>query len=378
MAIIKCPECGHQISDKAPTCPSCGVEIAGHITHCPQCGAVYLKDQDACPICHCSNVSPRSVETRVVPPPIPPVTRENTQENAPKQEPPKKKRHWGALLFAFLMALTICGVCLYFYHTAKDSKETEAFNYAITSSDPLVLQSFLNTYKDASASRKDSIQTRLTYIEQMERDWTNACVSKSKSMLNDYIKNYPESPHKGDALNKIDSIDWAAAKELNTIEGYEQYAKTHPNGSHTAQAEEEMKNLAAKVLQPEEMEFISNLYRRFYQSINQQNPQGLAETVAPTLSSFMGLANAGKTDVVQFMFKQWKDGVSNLNWYIIGDYKIEKHEVSTDLFDYDVTFIAKRKVEYETEPTKETKYMVTSKVDENGLISAYSMHKIVE
>lgn len=29
MAIIKCPECGRQISDKAPTCPSCGVEIAG-------------------------------------------------------------------------------------------------------------------------------------------------------------------------------------------------------------------------------------------------------------------------------------------------------------------------------------------------------------
>ena len=27
MAIIKCPECGHQISDKAPVCPSCGVEM---------------------------------------------------------------------------------------------------------------------------------------------------------------------------------------------------------------------------------------------------------------------------------------------------------------------------------------------------------------
>ena len=35
MAIIKCPECGRQISDKAPTCPSCGVEIAGKITKCP-------------------------------------------------------------------------------------------------------------------------------------------------------------------------------------------------------------------------------------------------------------------------------------------------------------------------------------------------------
>mgnify|MGYP000565577660 CR=1 FL=1 len=31
MALIKCPECGHQISDKAPVCPNCGVEIAGKI-----------------------------------------------------------------------------------------------------------------------------------------------------------------------------------------------------------------------------------------------------------------------------------------------------------------------------------------------------------
>lgn len=31
MAIIKCPECGHQTSDKAPVCPNCGVEIAGKI-----------------------------------------------------------------------------------------------------------------------------------------------------------------------------------------------------------------------------------------------------------------------------------------------------------------------------------------------------------
>ena len=31
MAIIKCPECGHEISDKAPFCPSCGVPIAGKV-----------------------------------------------------------------------------------------------------------------------------------------------------------------------------------------------------------------------------------------------------------------------------------------------------------------------------------------------------------
>ena len=45
MSMIKCPECGHQISDKAPVCPNCGVEIAGKITKCPQCGEIlFLKE----------------------------------------------------------------------------------------------------------------------------------------------------------------------------------------------------------------------------------------------------------------------------------------------------------------------------------------------
>ncbi len=52
MAIIKCPECGRQISDKAPTCPSCGVEIAGKITKCPNCGEVYFSNLEMCPNCH--------------------------------------------------------------------------------------------------------------------------------------------------------------------------------------------------------------------------------------------------------------------------------------------------------------------------------------
>ena len=52
MAMIKCPECGRQISDKAPVCPNCGVEIAGKIIKCPECGEIYFRDEEMCPNCH--------------------------------------------------------------------------------------------------------------------------------------------------------------------------------------------------------------------------------------------------------------------------------------------------------------------------------------
>ena len=29
MPLISCPDCGHQVSDRAPSCPSCGAPISG-------------------------------------------------------------------------------------------------------------------------------------------------------------------------------------------------------------------------------------------------------------------------------------------------------------------------------------------------------------
>lgn len=42
MALIKCPECGKQVSDKAPTCPGCGSPIDTAI-RCPKCGSPNTK-----------------------------------------------------------------------------------------------------------------------------------------------------------------------------------------------------------------------------------------------------------------------------------------------------------------------------------------------
>ena len=52
MAIIKCPECGHQISEQATVCPICGIGIAGNVVRCSHCGEVYLRSDGLCPNCH--------------------------------------------------------------------------------------------------------------------------------------------------------------------------------------------------------------------------------------------------------------------------------------------------------------------------------------
>ena len=54
MALIKCTECGREISDKAGNCPHCGAPVVKTVI-CSECGT-QIKDTDRiCPECGCPN-----------------------------------------------------------------------------------------------------------------------------------------------------------------------------------------------------------------------------------------------------------------------------------------------------------------------------------
>lgn len=58
MALIKCPNCGQSISDKAIFCPHCNyrnVGISAGNAVCPECGTQYTAEQSFCPVCGCPN-----------------------------------------------------------------------------------------------------------------------------------------------------------------------------------------------------------------------------------------------------------------------------------------------------------------------------------
>ena len=49
MALIKCSECGGDISSSAKTCPHCGIKIS--LSKCPECGKKLKGDESNCPDC---------------------------------------------------------------------------------------------------------------------------------------------------------------------------------------------------------------------------------------------------------------------------------------------------------------------------------------
>ena len=412
MAIIKCPECGRQISDKAPTCPNCGVEIAGKIIKCPHCGEIYFSSQEMCPNCHeiasagpAAPVTPAASVTPTAPvtpaasvnpptpptpptPPVPPVRQtpmaagnggNGRNGNNPENEAQQKAKKMSArsiLIISLVFSVLVCGILYYFYDNANRNKEKEAYEYAMQSSDPMVLQSYLDTYKDAEEAHRDSIMAHLEMLKSIDQDWTNALVSGSKQALEDYLQKYPNSPHKQEAWNKIDSIDWNVAKAADNVQAYQAYLDAHADGAHIEEAENAMKKAKSRDLQPEEKQMVSGLFRQFFQSINSHNADGLSATCEDILSSLLGKTSATKADVVTFMDKLYKENVANMNWHINNDYQIKKREVGEEDYEYQVQFSAVQNLDLTDGSKKQNNFKINAVVSPAGKVSSFNMNQI--
>ena len=240
--IIKCPECGHQVSDRARTCPSCGVDIAGQVIQCPDCGEYIFKDDHECPNCHCSiNAAAPEPERTIIP------NNQNTQiaQNNPivptevAPDPPKKKSHkgfWSALIIGFVLALIIVLLGIYYAQKTQMENELRAYENAIMSNEPAVLQNFLDMYIEAPVAHRDSIKVHLQALMKIDRDWENARISQSKKDLQLFIDRNPDNVHVREARQMIDSLDFETAKMMDTMESYKKYMEDHEQGFYYDEA----------------------------------------------------------------------------------------------------------------------------------------------
>lgn len=404
MAMIKCPECGHAVSDKAPVCPCCGIEIAGHIIQCPQCGNIYLKNEPECPNCHhlTSQAQTALGTGRMATSPTPPASMpnraasmesngnhtsrndasdgndtyngDNTQDDNDKGKSKKTR----IVLISFILAVLVVAACYAVYSNAQNGKENEAYEYAMTSKDPMVLQSYLDTYKDAPVEHIDSIQAHLSQLRQMDQDWNNAVISGTKAALQQYIDQHPDSPFKSVAMHKIDSIDWTMAQSANTVEALEEYISSHPSGEYVDEANESIKNMNAKTVQPEERQMISGTFRNFFNALNNKDEDMLTSTVCPLMASFLNKPDATRSDVVTFMEKIYKGTVANMTWATTGTYTISKKEIGDEQYEYSVQFTAVQVVKNTDGTETKNVYRITAKVNPDSQISELGMKKVVE
>lgn len=180
--LINCPECGHQVSDQAETCPSCGIAIAK------------------------------------------------------KKKRNKKRTRLIVLVVSLILAVTVVVAGLFYYKSLEEQNEQRAFDNAMLSDQPAVLQNYLDMYTQAPQAHRDSISAHLTALKLIDVDWENALMSGRKADLERFMRRYPNSVHNVEARLQIDSLDWVAACAANTSEAYQSYLNNHYEGAHYDEA----------------------------------------------------------------------------------------------------------------------------------------------
>ena len=360
--IIKCPECGHQVSDKAPVCPSCGVEIAGHVVKCSHCGEIYLKADEICPNCHQPQTAStedlrqeeeyaqtdhqqeqapvqqewqredQPAEAPVVTPvdeeepiaiatPIVEEVRPTTthprheqqtgnqqqqtdtnhtgEQQKPKEDKEKKNKHI-SLLVSLAITVITCFVLLYFYQDAKANTERKDFESAMQSKNADVLQQYITDYEQtAPIAHIQEARKLLTSLQGIKDDWADVEKQNTRAGYVAYRKAHPDTPHKQQIEEKLDSMDWAAACAANNEDAYAKYIAQHPDGRHHVEAgrlaqqlmtvtEKKMEADAAKQAEP---------VRRLLVAMNSKSTEGISGAVAETLT-FNGVNGATSKEVV--------------------------------------------------------------------------------
>ena len=345
--IINCPECGHKTSDQAPTCPNCGIQIGGKVKICPSCQQAYFIHEKECPRC---------------------------KPNKKSGKGNKKSKHSFIMIAAILAALAIA-TTLYFNKEKSRSKENNAYELAVRSDDPRLMENFLNNFPNATPEHIEGIQKKLQQINNVQEEWQKALQSRSKTDLQNFLAKYPNTNHKAEIQNLIDSIDWAQALKSNTIDAYQQYLEVHPYSNFATIARESIKNIKTQTIQPEERTAIDNLLTNFFRSINAKNEEGVIQTLSNNMTAFNNIAAPTQEDVLQWMRKQYKEEGTHILWRLNHQLNIQKREIGDNAYEYTVKLSGTEEVR-NAQQTANNEHQITAIVSPNYKISSININKI--
>ena len=411
--IIKCPECGHQVSDKAPVCPSCGVEIAGHVVKCPHCGEIYLKADEICPNCHQPQTAstedlrqeeeyaqtdhqqeqapvqqewqredqpaeapvvtpvdeeePIAIATPIVEEVRPTTTHSRHEQQTgnqqqqtdtnhtgeqqkPKEDKEKKNKHI-SLLVSLAITVITCFVLLYFYQDGKANTERNDFESAMQSKNADVLQQYITDYEQtAPIAHIQEARKLLTSLQGIKDDWADV-----------------EKQNK----EKLDSMDWAAACAANNEDAYAKYIAQHPDGRHHVEAEKLAQQLMTVTEKKMEADAAKQAepVRQLLVAMNSKSTEGISGAVAETLT-FNGASNATSKEVVKYMRdKLYQADVKSITWKMEKPTACDKIEAE-DAKAVSYKMIIPAKLEIVREGGKATlQYSIRATVNAQGRIT---------
>lgn len=370
MAMIKCPECGRDVSENAPFCPNCGIKISQNIKKCPECGTITLLSNNLCP--HCGY--PFKAEDQALHEEHRPEEKAYNP-NEGNEEPAKNnsKKKW-IIAIVIAVVVIIAGVIIY-AQSAWQAQDEEEIAYQNLTNDTNVqdYEDFLSNYPDSKY--KTNVQNRMNALKAENDKWMSICLSGSKNDFLQFMAQFPSSPYEQQCKAKIDSLDWLEAKQLNTSDAIQRYLDEHPDGKYVSEAADLQSSINDKTVEPQEEELIRSTMVQFFTSLGTNDKAGVCANISPVMTNFLQKKNAKKADVISVMDQMHPTAITSMQFTVNSDFVITKSKASNGS-TYSVKFSVDQNIARTDEGKTFASYTVSANLTPQFKISALKMTEI--
>lgn len=297
---------------------------------------------------------------------------EEEHEEAGKKS---KKKGGRCFIIALITLIAVGSVGFYLYSSHKAKIEMEDYKAAMASTNPQDMLKYLNMHPKAPQEHRDSVKARIDKLTANDEEWQEVEHSDSADELLKYAETHPDSPHRAEALNKADSLDYARAEKANTAEAYKEYLNKHPNGKYQANAKKAIEQINDREVKPAELAKAKDVCRKFLQALNGKDEMMLTNCVEEFMDYFNGKSDMTSHDVVEYMHALYKDEIKNFNFRNIDDFSAKKTKTN-DGYNTRVTFKTLKRTAYkEDRPELEEKYTITADINPEGKICSIQLAK---
>lgn len=167
MALIKCPDCGNEISEFAEKCPHCGYIVKDRIKKCDECGNSYDKLLSSCPKCGFPNKDFKSQTLE--------------DDNVKDFKSKNKKSHKGliiCLIIILVLAIGLTSILIYYKNYAK--------NYSLYSEEHTIDETIRNLENNGYIILLDfdSSYVDQTFDKNGKRYWEDWNLSNGDTLYN--------------------------------------------------------------------------------------------------------------------------------------------------------------------------------------------------
>ena len=293
MSLIKCPECGHEVSDLAAACPQCG-----------------------CPIAKSANIQMPQAP------------------NTPQPNVTGKKRAVVTAVVVSLIIIALAGTAVWFlfFRSSDDADERVAYENILRyerdcSFDSLevALNEYFDTY-NPDAFHYSQLKDLYDRFSVERADWNAASGVSSLDAVRHFLDVHPDGFFLSCALQRQDSLFFEQALEENTQEAFELYINQFPQGKYVAEARKKMEDLDSTELSSEENGLIMEMLSRHFNALANGDETALSATLAEVINSYIGKSNPEMEDIYAYMHRMYDSGREIV--FLVKDAKASKVDVA--------------------------------------------------